>query len=290
MTSLRLGTRRSRLALAQTEWVAGRLRAAWPDLRVEQVPLVTEGDRSQERNPALAGGKGVFVREIEAALLAGSIDLAVHSAKDLPTDLPAGLALLCVPARADPRDCLVGRQLAHLPRGAAVGSGSPRRALQLLRLRPDLRVLPMRGNVDSRVAKVEAGGEYDAALLAVSGLTRLGLAAAIAEALEPESFLPAPAQGALAVEGRAGDPALVRLLAPLADPAAAAEVAAERAFLRGLGGGCAAPAAALARAGADDLTLDGLYVAGDDWRRERLSGPRAQAEAIGRRLAERLAR
>jgi hydroxymethylbilane synthase len=285
--ALRLGTRRSRLALLQSEWVAERLRAARPDLRVELVPIVTAGDRARDQSPIPAGGKGVFVREIEEALLAGRVDLAVHSAKDLPSELPRGLSLACVPARADPRDCLVGRSLDALPPGAAVGTGSPRRQAQILRLRRDLRVVPLRGNVDTRVRRAAGGEGCDAAILAVAGLERLGMAGSIAQVFDPEDFLPAPCQGALAVEGRDGDP-LLRLLGPVSDPAAEAEVRAERAFLRALGGGCAAPVAALARVDGARLTMDGLVVAGGEARRGRVEGRTADAEALGERLAARV--
>lgn len=245
--ALRIGTRRSALALVQAEAVAAALRGVWQAGPVELVPIVTTGDRMQEQNPAVAGGRGLFVKELEAALLRGDIDLCVHSAKDVPPDLPEGLVLAAFPRRDDPRDALVGRgRLGDLPPGAVVATGSPRRAGQILHARPDLRVAPLRGNVDSRLRRVRAG-EFDAAVLAVAGLQRLGLAEAIVEALDPEVMVPAAGQGALAVE-TGSDPAVVRAVSALDDAVTAFTVLAERAVLAGLGGGCAAPAGAFAEA------------------------------------------
>ena len=244
---LRIGTRRSALALAQAEAVADALRAVWTAGPVELVHIVTTGDRMQEQNPAVAGGRGLFVKELERALLRGEIDLCVHSAKDVPPELPEGLVLAAFPRRADPRDAVVGvAGLAGLRPGAVVATGSPRRAGQLRHARPDLRVEPIRGNVDTRLRRVRAG-DFDAAVLAVAGLSRLGLAGEVAEALDPEVMVPAAGQGALAIE-TAGDAEVVGAVSALDDAATAFAVLSERAVLAGLGGGCSAPAGALAEA------------------------------------------
>jgi len=245
--TLRIGTRRSALALAQAEAVAALLRPLWRSGPVELVHVVTTGDRLQEQNPAVAGGRGIFVKELEAALLTGGTDLCVHSAKDVPPELPDGLGLVATPGRADPRDALCGvTPLMALRAGATVATGSPRRSLQLLRARPDLRVIPLRGNVDTRLERL-AAGHFAAAVLAVCGLERLGRASAIAEALSPEVMVPAAGQGALAIEARLDDPQVLRVLRQLDEPAAAFAVCSERAVLAGLGGGCAAPAGAYER-------------------------------------------
>ncbi len=242
---LRVGTRRSALARAQAQWVAERLRARWPG-QVTLIPLTTAGDRSQEQNPAVGGGRGVFVRELEDALLAGEVDLCVHSAKDVPPQLPEGLTLAALPPRADPRDALItasGGGLQTLWAGARVGTGSPRRALQLADLRPDLTVVPMRGNVDTRLGRVSQG-ELDAVVLAVAGLVRLARGAEVAQALNPAEMVPAAGQGALALETR-GDHPHLDVFRSLDHPATALAVLSERAVLGTLGGGCAAPAGAL---------------------------------------------
>lgn len=215
--------------------------------RVELVEVVTTGDLLQEQNPAAVGGRGAFVKELDAALLDGRVDLCVHSAKDVPPELPAGLALAAFPPRADPRDALVaplGWTVAGMPPGARVATGSPRRVLQLRALRPDVRVLPLRGNVDSRLARRQAG-HCDALVLAAAGLDRLGRSAVIAERIDPQHMVPAAGQGALAVAARADDAPALSALAALDDAATAFAVHAERAVLAALGGGCSAPAGAL---------------------------------------------
>jgi hydroxymethylbilane synthase len=243
-----IGTRGSALARAQTERVAELLRAAWPGLVCEARPIVTRGDRTQasgEPLPAI-GGKGLFTAELEQALRDGEIDLAVHSLKDLPTEDAPGIVVGAVCLREDVRDCLVSRDglaLAELPAGAVVGTSSLRRAAQLRALRPDLEVRSIRGNVDTRVRKVREG-EVDAAIFAAAGVRRLGLEDEVSEWLT--ELLPAPGQGALAVQCRAGDEAVLQLLAAVDDPGARAETAAERGFLRALGAGCTAPVAARA--------------------------------------------
>lgn len=245
----RIGTRRSALALAQAEWVAAWLRASGQGA-VELVTLVTAGDRLQAQPPvaAVAGGRGIFVQELEAALLEGRVDLCVHSAKDVPPELAEGLALVAFPRRADPRDALVapaGWTVAGMPQGARVGTGSPRRALQLREMRPDVVLVPLRGNVDTRLRR-QAAGDYDALVLAAAGLERLGFLNKASELISPEIMLPAAGQGALAIEARAGDAAVRRALSALDDGPTRAAVLAERAVLAALGGGCSAPAGALA--------------------------------------------
>lgn len=250
---LRIGTRGSPLALAQTELVRSRLVAAHPRLAapgaVEIVPIKTTGDRIQDRPLAEFGGKGVFAKEIEEALIDGRIDLAVHSMKDMPTWLPDGLTIRCILPREDPRDVLFARPpvdgLMALPPGAVVGTSSPRRKAQVLALRPDLRVVPIRGNVGTRLRKLEAG-EVDATLLALAGLRRLGLGDRATVLLPTEEMLPAAGQGAIGLETRADADAVLDLLAPLNDPVTASCVMAERACLGELDGSCHTPIAALA--------------------------------------------
>jgi len=239
---VKLGTRGSRLAQWQTEWVRGRLAAL--GVATEIVIIKTRGDAEVDRPLHELEGKGFFTKEIEDALLDGRIDLAVHSLKDLPTQLPAGLALAAVPTRHDPREALVGAaRLSDLPQGARVGTSSLRRVTQVRYLRPDLQVVPLRGNVPTRVRKVEQRDGCDAALLALAGLERLGLGDRSAP-IDPLEIMPAPGQGALGLEIRADDRPTRDALRPLADAASAQAVAAERAVLAALGGGCQAPVAA----------------------------------------------
>lgn len=288
-----IGTRGSALALRQTEQVAGLLRTFQPELEIEVQVIQTRGDLVRDRPLAQVGGKGLFVKEIESALLSGEIDMAVHSLKDMPTEQPEGLALSAILERADPRDALVvrggGHGLSTLPPGARVGTGSLRRRAQLLAARPDLQVLDLRGNVDTRLGKL-AEGQYDAVVLAAAGLIRLGHAAAITQFLPVETLIPAVGQGALCVEVRQGDAAMRRLLAPLDHPATHQATEAERAFLRRLEGGCQVPIGAHAEVRDNVLYLQGLIAAVDGSRlvRDDLRGPAAGAGALGRALAERL--
>jgi hydroxymethylbilane synthase len=290
---LRLATRGSALALAQSRVVADGLRAAWPGLEVELVAVVTEGDRRRDVPAAALGGKGIFTAAVQRAVLEHRADLAVHSAKDLPAAQVTGLVLAAVPRRDDPRDVLVARQvlagLDDLAPGARVGTGSPRRVALLQWLRPDLELVPIRGNVDSRVRRVH-GGELDAVVLAAAGLRRLGLAAA-AVPLDPDSFTPAPGQGTLAVEARADDTRTLGLLSALTDRPSRVALRAERAFLRRLGGSCTLPAGALLRVTASGpLEIQGFLSAldGKGLVRERLRGPADDPEGLGRGLADRL--
>jgi hydroxymethylbilane synthase len=291
LDTLRIGTRRSALALSQANAVADVLRSAGH--RVELVEVVTEGDRS---SGALAeiGGTGVFVTELRQRLLAGDVDVAVHSYKDLPTAPADGIAVAAVPPRADPRDALVARDgaaLAELPLGTRVGTGSPRRAAQLRALGYGLEVEPIRGNVDTRLRKV-ADGEIDAVILAAAGLQRLGRLAEASEVIDPGQMLPAPAQGALAVECRDGDGGLAdSLRQALDEPHTRAVVAAERAVLTTLEAGCSAPIGALADVSlgddGDEIYLRAVAADLDGSRTIRLSitGPLADASALGTQLA-----
>ncbi len=290
---LRIGTRGSPLALAQARRVQTWLAAAHPALSadgaVEIVTIVTTGDTVQNRTLAEIGGKGLFTKEIDVALLERRIDLAVHSLKDLPTVLPDGLTLPCIPEREDVRDALIAkaaRSIAELPQGAVVGTASLRRAAQLLHRRPDLRVAPLRGNVDTRIAKVERG-EVDATLLALAGLRRLDRAGR-AMPIAVEEMLPAVGQGAIAVTCRTGDARVHSLLAPLDRPDAHTAILAERAFLAALDGSCRTPIAALATLAGDRLAMRGLVATPDG--RELLetsvTGVRADAERLGREAGE----
>jgi len=291
MTRVRVATRASELAVAQARLVAARLESAL-GVSVELVPLSTTGDRIQAISLAKVGGKGLFVKEIEEALLDGRADLAVHSAKDLPAELHPDLALVAFPERADPRDALVGRKagatLDALPHAARVGTGSVRRAAQLHLARPDLAVVPMRGNVPTRLRKLETEG-LDAVVLACAGLERLGLAERIHERIAPERMLPAVAQGALAIEGRRGDP-VARDAAALDHAETAARVAAERGCLARLGADCFVPLAALAEIADDELTLRALLASTDGARVIRAEGVSAASGAaeLGRSVAEAL--
>lgn len=240
MTALRLGTRRSALATVQAQLVADAL-IATGEVEVELVPITTYGDESQREQLPLEtiGGTGVFATELRRSLLAGDIDIAVHSLKDLPTEQPAGLTIAAIPRREDPRDVLVARDgltLGELPRGSRVGTGSPRRAAQLLALDLGLEIQPIRGNVDSRLRSV-ADGRYDAVVLARAGLLRLGRADEATEVLDPIQMLPAPGQGALAVEVRSDDPSVLDLVAALNDADTSAAVRAERSLLAALEAG-----------------------------------------------------
>jgi hydroxymethylbilane synthase len=259
-TSVVIGTRSSKLALVQTHMVRDSLLAAFPDLTIAIEHITTKGDVILDRPLSAIGDKGLFVTEIEDALRAGRIDLAVHSAKDLPSELPPDMAIAAFPRRADPRDALVsraGQVLAELPTGARVGTSSMRRTCQLRYRRPELRIEDLRGNVDTRLRKLH-DGQYDAIVLAAAGLERLGLADQITEYLAPTTMLPAVSQGILAIEVRAGDDAITELLAALDDPAARVAATAERAFLARIGGGCQVPVAAYAQLENGTITLAGL--------------------------------
>ncbi len=292
--SLVLGTRGSRLAIWQAEWVQARLREIVPDVAVTLHRIKTSGDMILDVPLAKIGGKGLFIKEIEDALLQGEIDLAVHSMKDVPTVLPKGLEILCVPAREDPRDALISREakpLDRLPRGARVGTSSLRRQAQLLHRRPDLKIEMLRGNLDTRLRKLR-DGEFDAIVLAAAGLKRMGWAEQITEYLPSEVSLPAIGQGALGLEGRRDDAFVRGILAALDHHPTRTAVTAERALLERLEGGCQVPIAAHATLSGERLRLDGLVASVDGCRlvRDSVEGPVADARELGMRLAEQLLR
>lgn len=287
--SLMLGTRGSALALAQTEEVRARLHELFPRLQTSVQIVTTHGDRDRGASLAQIGGTGVFARELEAALLAGTIDVAVHSLKDLPPTVDPGLMLAAVPPRADPRDALVSRNalpLAQLPSGVRVGTGSARRRVSLLRARPDLRIVDIRGNVPTRIEKIRHG-DVDAVVLAVAGLVRLNLFSQVADVFPLDIMLPAPGQGALAIETRTGDVFVNEIMAQLDDPDSHAAARAERAFLARLGAGCVLPVAAYASLQDGTIDVRGMMTAdhGRGLVERRVQGPRDQAAALGEALA-----
>jgi hydroxymethylbilane synthase len=287
--TLRLGSRRSPMAIAQSRQVA-ELITERTGCRVEIVGVTTLGDVSRAQLTQI-GGTGVFVSALRDALLGGEVDLAVHSLKDLPTGPAAGIVLAAVPVRDDPRDALVARdgaKLADLPAGARIGTGSPRRAAQLLGLRGDLRCVPIRGNAGTRLGRVTEG-ELDGVILAYAGLARIGYVHAVTQVFEPDEMLPAPGQGALAVECRDGDPELAALLATVNDEASRAAVTAERCLLEALEAGCSAPIGAYAAAG-EQLTMRAAVMSTDGSRvlRAHGSAPAADARRLGRDLAAEL--
>jgi hydroxymethylbilane synthase len=287
-----VGTRGSELARTQTEEALAPLRAAQPGLEIEVRVIRTAGDRDRRSSLSEIGGQGVFVRDIERALLDGAIDLAVHSLKDLPPRLAPGLEIGAVPPRADPRDALVSRdglRLAQLPPGSRVGTSSARRRALLRHLRPDLQVVDVRGNVGTRIARVREG-VLDAVVLAAAGLARLGRLAEAAELFEPALMLPAPGQGALALEVRSADSAAAQLIATLDDRVSHLCALAERAFLGRLGAGCSEPVGAYAAIADATIRLDAFIATPDGTSLQRAAdeGPGADAAAVGERLAERL--
>lgn len=292
--TLVLGTRASKLALQQSRWVAEQIMRLTPGLRVELKEIRTSGDKILDVPLAKIGGKGLFVKEIEDALLTENIDFAVHSMKDVPTQLPDGLDIVCVPPREDPRDALIAREarsFEDLPRGAKVGTSSLRRQAQLLHHRPDLAIDMLRGNLDTRLRKLR-DGLYDAIVLAAAGLKRLGWQEHVTQYLPVEISLPAIGQGALGIEARRNDAFVVSVLAKLEDKAARSAVTAERALLRRLEGGCQVPIAAHASLHGDRLTLTALVgrVDGTKLVHDQLEGPLSDASRIGDDLAQRLLR
>jgi hydroxymethylbilane synthase len=291
---LRIGTRGSALALLQTQEAVQQLQAAWPDLTVEIVEIRTTGDRIQDVPLTKIGDKGLFVKEIEEALLEDRIDWAVHSVKDLPSILPKGLRLGIMAARNDPSDVLVARDgltLATLPEKAVIGTSSMRRRAQLLHWRPDLTILPIRGNVDTRLRKLEAE-DFDGIVIAAAGLQRMGWEGRISDVIPPEICLPAVGQGALGVEMRADDTEAHRLFAPLTSQATQAAIAAERSFLAHLQGGCQVPIAALASVEGEKLWLRGMIssVEGQTMLRGERWGTVHTPDRLGAELAEALLR
>ncbi len=285
---IRLGTRKSALALAQAGMLRERLMAANPGLEVEMVHITTSGDKFLDMPLTEIGGKGLFTKEIEEGLLDGSIDIAVHSAKDMQTVLPDGLIIGCMPEREDVRDVLIGAEsVAALPKGAVFGSSSLRRSAQALALRPDLKVVPLRGNVPTRIAKVE-NGELGATLLALAGLKRLGLKTGTV--LPISQFLPAVGQGALAIECRAGDTKILEVIKKLSHRETEIAVTCERAFLRAVDGSCRMPIAGYATVRNNTLTFEGLLIDADgkNPRRVKMEGAPADAAALGKEAGEKI--
>ena len=292
MNKLIIGTRASKLALAQAETVKKSLEDLDSSLQIEIKEITTKGDRILNKPLVDIEGKGLFLKEIEKYLLEGGIDLAVHSLKDVPVDLPRGLKLAGYPFREDPRDVLVApdaASLRDLPPGAVVGTGSLRRKAQLLQRRSDLEILPVRGNVNTRLDKLSEG-KFQALILAAAGLKRLGLEDCISCYFSPLDFLPATGQGALAVEIRQGDRQIEELIAELADEDTSIQVQAERALLSDLGGGCHVPIGCHGRIKADKLELSAMVGApdGSEYYRKRLQGPKKKYREIARELADKL--
>ncbi|OGO78037.1 MAG: hydroxymethylbilane synthase [Chloroflexi bacterium RIFOXYD12_FULL_57_15] len=285
-------TRPSALARWQTNWVINALKNVHSDLDCEEKIITTQGDKILDKPLPEIGGKGLFTQELESELLSGAVHCAVHSLKDLPVENPAGLTIGCIPARAEVRDALISAKnytIATLPEGAVVGTSSLRRAAQLLAARPDLKIESLRGNVDTRLRKA-LDGQYDAIILAGAGLTRLGLDQHVTEWIPLDVMLPAPGQGALAIQCRADDQTILSLLAALEDDSTRKAVTAERAFLSGLGGGCAVPVAAHAELGIrnDELgiTLRGVVASPDGENIIRVEGYGNNPLELGKRLAD----
>ena len=291
-STIRIATRKSPLALWQAHFVQSRLQQLYPHLQVELLPMSTKGDKILDSPLAKVGGKGLFVKELEQAILAGDADIAVHSMKDVPVEFPEGLGLPIICERDDPRDAFVSTRftsIADLPAGSRVGTSSLRRQCQLRAQRPDLQIIDLRGNVNSRLAKLDAG-EYDAILLAVAGLKRLGLHERISALLPPELSLPANGQGAVGIECRLDDNELLSLLAPLEHVQTRRRVLAERAMNRALQGGCQVPIGAYAELEGETLWLRGLVGLPDGSQilRAELRGAADAPEALGQALAEQL--
>jgi hydroxymethylbilane synthase len=291
-TTLRLGTRGSRLALWQAEWVRSELQRRNPDITVELVTIKTQGDKITDVPLAKVGGKGLFIKEIEEALLAGHVDLAVHSMKDMPALVPPGLIIGAVPQRENPLDVLISNRyesLEALPRGARLGTGSLRRSAQVLFLRPDIQIVPLRGNLDTRLRKLDETG-LDAIILAAAGMLRLGQAQRISSYLDVSQMVPAVGQGALCIEIRERDAGIRDLIATLDHGDTHTAIRAERSFLKRLDGGCQVPLASYARRIDDRLQMSGLVAEPDGSRILKTSaeGPCLQAEALGRHVADEL--
>ncbi|WP_421145131.1 hydroxymethylbilane synthase [Aeromonas dhakensis] len=290
--TLKIATRKSPLAMWQANFVKDRLEALYPELQVELVPMSTQGDKILDTPLAKVGGKGLFVKELETAMLEGRADIAVHSMKDVPVEFPEGLGLHTICEREDPRDAFVSNRFTaidELPQGAVVGTSSLRRQCQLRAARPDLVIRDLRGNVNTRLAKLDAG-EYDAIILAAAGLKRLEMEHRITAFIEPEQSLPANGQGAVGIECRLDDHELHALLAPLEHPETRIRVLTERAMNRALQGGCQVPIGAYALVEGEEVWLRGLVGSPDGSRviRDEIRGPLADGEALGHTLAQRL--
>jgi hydroxymethylbilane synthase len=293
--TVRIGTRKSQLALVQTYWIKTELEKHFPDLEIEVEKMSTQGDKILDVPLAKIGDKGLFTKELEVGMLNNTTDFAVHSLKDLPTNLPEGLMLGCVTKRVNPADALVvnakhkDKQLDTLPEGAVIGTSSLRRLAQLRHHFPHLTFKDVRGNVNTRLAKLD-GGEYDAIILAVAGLERLDMSDRIHQVIPPEISLHAVGQGALGIECREGDPKILEILKALEDPESRDRAYAERSFLRELEGGCQVPIGVNTSIEGDNLTLVGMVASLDGQRliKDRVSGNRSDAEQLGKDLASRM--
>jgi len=288
---LRVGTRASQLALWQANWVKSELEKKYPGMEVTLTKIKTIGDKILDVPLAQVGGKGLFVKEIEEAMLRGEIDIAVHSMKDVPTDFPEGLGLYCITEREDPRDAVISRNVkfADLPQGARIGTSALRRQAQLLKIRPDLEMCIIRGNVETRIRKLD-DDKLDAVILAAAGLKRLGFTEKVAEYLDVDLSIPAIGQGALGIECRLADPVITETIAFFNHPATAYAVRAERALLKRCEGGCQVPIAAHGTVDGQNLHLVGFIAAVDGSRsvRGEISGPVEQSEQLGIQLADQL--
>jgi len=288
--NIKIGTRGSKLALTQTNSVVEQLKKIAPDIQPEICIIKTSGDIMQDVSLAQIGGQGAFVKEIEEALLAGAVDMAVHSMKDVPGEIPPGLTFAAILKREDVRDVLVSRgkiKFEHLPRGAKIGTGSMRRSAQLKAFMPDLEIVPLRGNIDTRLKKIETEN-LTGVVLAAAGIRRLGYVERVTQFLPTEIMLPAVGQGALGLQVRENDTELIALCSGLNHPQTFVEVTAERSYLKTLGGGCRLPIAAYGLIEKGRLTLEGLVAApnGTSWARDKVWGELDEAEAMGQRLAE----
>lgn len=289
---LKIGTRASALAVTQSEWIKNRIESHHPDISVELIRIKTKGDKIIDSPLAKIGGKGLFVKEIEDALLRKDVDLAVHSIKDVPAELPDGLCLPVFPEREDPRDAFISRSyatLSDLPEGANIGTGSLRRSSQLLNIRPDLQIVPLRGNVDTRLKRLDAGN-MDAVVLAAAGLNRLGLSKMITELLPPDTLLPAIGQGALGLEIREDDGRTLEILSFMTHRQTEQAVRAERAFLKRLEGGCQVPIAGFAVIEGTSIILKGMVAEldGSIIIKDEIKGHEDQPEDLGIALADRI--
>ncbi|HWI39883.1 MAG TPA: hydroxymethylbilane synthase [Verrucomicrobiae bacterium] len=291
LKALRIGTRASQLALWQANWVKSELEKRYPGMEVSLVKIKTMGDKILDVPLAQVGGKGLFVKEIEEAMLRGEIDIAVHSMKDVPTEFPEGLGLRCITEREDPRDAVISRNVkfADLPQGAKIGTSALRRQAQLLKVRPDLQMVIIRGNVETRIRKLTEDN-LDAVILAAAGLKRLGFTDVVSEYLDTELSIPAIGQGALGIECRLDDAAVCETIDFFNHPDTAWAVRAERALLWRCEGGCQVPIAAHGTVSGGTLTLTGFVasVDGSRWVRDSISGPVEQCEKLGITLAEKL--
>jgi hydroxymethylbilane synthase len=288
--NLKIGTRGSKLALTQANFVAEKIKKIMPEAEIEICIIKTSGDIMQDISLLKIGGKGVFVKEIEDALLSSAIDLAVHSMKDVPTEIPEGLEFAAILQREDARDILASRdnrKIEQMPKGARIGTGSLRRSAQLLDILPDAVIVPLRGNLDTRLRKIETEN-LAGVIVAAAGMKRMGLVQRITQFLPVELMLPAVGQGALGLEVRTGDNELKKILAKINHAPTNTEIAAERAFLHCLGGGCRLPIAALGKLEGDKLSLEGLVASpqGSGIIRDKVKGTVFEAEELGKKLAE----